>query len=129
MTVAALKEKMEKELPPPPFDTIEIFQDPDVRKVITEAETITRRMKADEARLKELKPDVEAFLNASGVDKVGLWDGIVLKVGNGKTGSKLSTQKLVEKGVSIDLIAECTEEGSSYTFAQFVYPKPAKVKG
>jgi hypothetical protein len=52
--------------------------------------------------------------------------GTLLKVGNGRSASKIEPTKLLEQGVSVDQIKAATVEGKPYSFAQIV---PAGKKG
>lgn len=79
-----------------------------------------------EAKRKELAQDIEIALISEGVEAVR-WDGCLVKQGKGRTADKLSPTRLVELGVSIDVIAQATEEGKPYTFAQIVVPKGEQV--
>jgi hypothetical protein len=53
-------------------------------------------------------------------------EGTLLKVGNGRSASKIEPTKLLEQGVSVDQIKAATVEGKPYSFCQIV---PVKGNG
>jgi len=53
-------------------------------------------------------------------------EGTVLKVGYGRSGSKIDATKLLAQGVTVEQIQNATVEGNPYSFAQIV---PAKKEG
>lgn len=58
------------------------------------------------------------------VDRVKLdTDGTILKVGHGRSASKIEPTKLLEQGVTVEQIKAATVEGVPYDFAQIVIGK------
>lgn len=125
MTVAEkIKAKVAKETGTiiPAIDKFEMLADPEMMDKIQLKRDLDVAKAWIEKRLKEIGPEIETALMAEDVDGV-MWDGCLVKIGKGRTGDKVSTTRLVELGVAIDIIAAATEEGKPYTFAQIVRPK------
>lgn len=104
------------------IDDHPMLADPDMKVKLELKRKLDAVKKYTEAKLKELGQEIEIALIAEGVDGV-MWDGCVVKQGRGRAGDKIVATKLVEQGVSLDVIAAATEEGKPYTFAQIVVPK------
>lgn len=126
MTVAALEAKLAKDTPPPSYEGYDLLNSPEFKVMCDRKILLDAQKKATEEELKALSSDIESLLTAEGVEKVLYRDGYQVKIGRGKSPDKLSATRLVEQGVSLDVIANATEEGKPYTFAQIVAPKAAK---
>lgn len=73
--------------------------------------------KEAEQELKGLNANIQAYLMAAEVKKVMVGEWNVTQC-NGKSASTLDPRKLMVKGVSPDIIAECWNEGTAYTYLQ-----------
>lgn len=137
MTAAALREKLEGATPPPSNQEFDLLGSPEFDALAAEAQRIQEMSRTVEAfkgkgsvpgyEFNGGQKDIEAMLTASDVEAV-LWrDGYVVKIGKGRSADTISATKLVEQGVSLDIIAAATVEGKPYTYAQIVAPKAPKV--
>ncbi len=128
MAVAAakVKAKIEQEKgrgDVPLASRYEMTAEAEWQDAVARYEVLKRIVKYAEGEIDKMKGDIELPLIAEGVDAVLMPQGWVVKRGSGRTASKISATRLVELGVSVDLIAEATEEGREYTYAQVVVPK------
>lgn len=80
-----------------------------------------REFKEEEERYKAAKEkvgvDIRALLIATGQVNVGC-GAYVAVLASGKTGSKLSETKLMEKGVDPEVVEACREGGREYQYVQ-----------
>lgn len=106
------------------FDSLNIVPDWDASQELKQlrfGDTVESylRLKATkeecEAKMKALTVDIQAALTVAGLEKVRYEDRPV-QIVNSNTGSKVVPEKLLAKGVSADLIAECTEPGKPYSY-------------
>lgn len=105
-----------------PASKFEMLGDPEMLAKFYLKRRLDAVVKFAEAKRKELAADIEIALIGEGVEAV-TWDGCVVKQGKGRAGDKIIATKLVELGVSVDIIAAATLPGEPYTFAQIVVPK------
>lgn len=126
MTTAALERKLQADAPPPDYRKFDLLNSPEFRALVQQKQFYDAQKKSAEDKLKEIGPEIEAMLTASEVDKVTYEDGWQVKIGRGRAADKIVATKLIELGVSVDVLAAATEEGKPYTFAQLVAPKKGK---
>lgn len=136
MTVAALKAKLEKDAPPPSYTQYDLLNSSEFDALAAEQRRVadmSRTVEAFKGKGKVVgyefnggQKDIESLLTAEGVERV-LWkDGYVVKLTAGQSAATLSATKLVELGVSLDVIAAATVEGTKWTSVQIVAPKELK---
>ena len=118
----------------PEADKIEVLRDfealeanPVTGEEMTFAQLVSRKHEIDKLEkdiASEKKWIGEQLLFALGMaeqERVKVLGGHwVLKVGYGRTASKIEPTKLVELGVSVEDIQAATKEGTPYSFAQII---------
>lgn len=73
-----------------------------------------------EAERKDISADMEAALIVADQKRVKFGDKYVIERAGGRSASTISANKLVEKGVTPDVIAYATVPGRTYTYCQMV---------
>lgn len=124
-----LKDKLQKATAAEPKLYNKVFKGRDATAFLDLARrkvNADRKKKEAESELEEIKEDLLIRLLQSGEDSLGLWDGLVIKIGRGATGDKIDGRALLEKGVPMQTILDCTIEGRPTEFVQVVTPKGAK---
>lgn len=119
-------EKATAELAVKPYTEYPLLTDPEFQSMAEEFDVLCIRIGRDEERKKMLSKDLEAYLTSAEAPKVELWDGLKLKIGNGRTASSVSVTKLLELGVPLTTIQEATVDGKPYTFCQIERPRAKK---
>lgn len=136
MTTAALTAKLAKDAPPPPYTQFDLLNSPEFKELADTAIIIAQMSKRVEAFKGKGKiegwefnggqKDLEAMITASEAEKVGYENGFVIKLTHGQSASSISATRLVELGVSLDIIAQATVDGVAWTSVQVVAPKEGK---
>lgn len=136
MTTAALAAKLAKDTPPPSYTQFDLLNSPEFEALAAEQRRIARASQEVECfKGKNKLPgyeypggqkDIEAMLTACDVERVMWRDGYVVKLTQGKSADSISATRLVELGVSLDVIAAATVEGTAWTSVQIVAPKEGK---
>lgn len=99
-----------------------------INQLIDEKVALDEQKKVAEERLKWLGEQLTLALATSGVEKVRIRDGMVLKIGYGKSPSKIEPTLLLQNGVTVEQIQASTVQGKAYSFAQIVKPKASAEK-
>lgn len=136
MTTAALAAKLAKDNPPPSYQTFDLLNSPEFKELADQAIIVAQMSKRVEAFKGKGKiegwefnggqRDLEAMITASEAEKVGYENGFVIKLTRGQSAPSVSATRLVELGVSLDIIAEATVDGTPWTSVQVVAPKVEK---
>lgn len=108
---------------PRSYTEFDLLSGPEFAELIAEKLKLDAQKKTAEERLKVLGPEIEAMLAASEVEKVALEDGFVVNRRGGTSQSSISATKLLAAGVSMQTIADCTNEGTPYTFIVITNPE------
>lgn len=111
------------------ISTLQEFESVDETYPGTFLELVERKKYLD-ITIKEYKEENKAIsdqllmaLAMTELDKVKLdMDGTILKIGNGRSPSRIIPTKLLEQGVTVDQIKAATVDGSPYSFAQIMLP-------
>jgi len=118
----------------PAADTIEFLRDfeslernPNSDQTMTFTQLVEKKQELDameklvEREKKWVGDQLLLALGCSGEERVKVLDGnYVLKVGNGRSASKIEPTKLLEQGVTVEQIQQATTEGKPYSFAQII---------
>jgi hypothetical protein len=75
-----------------------------------------------EGRLKELDVEIQSAMAVAGTEKV-VWEDRPVQIVHSKGASKIVPEKLLERGVPADVIAESTVEGKGYSYLLVGKPK------
>jgi hypothetical protein len=85
-------------------------------------QTLHDEIEFRKTKMAEIDEEIEAALGAAGTEKV-IWEDRAVQIVTKEGSRKLSAQLLLNKGVEADVIAECTEQGKSYSYLLFGKPK------
>lgn len=98
----------------PEWDTLPALA-PEFPEALQERQELKDKEKAIQARLGELNDLLETALICADVTVVGWGDKMVQRC-NGRGASKLNPHRLVELGVSPEVIGKATEPGKEYSY-------------
>lgn len=94
-----------------------------VAQLVENKRILDKVKKETEERLSWVGGQLLLAMATSGVEKAKLEDGAILKVGYGRSASKIEPTLLLAQGVTVDQIQAATIEGTPYSYAQILKPK------
>jgi len=106
----------------PKWDSLKELKQLRFGQMVEKRTQLMDEIKFREAKKGELDEEISAALAVAGVEKVE-WEDRNVQIVHKAGARKIVAEKLLERGVDADVIAESTEEGKGYSYLLVGKPK------